>query len=466
MEQPIYDLPVEDQAVTPTPQGYDALQGLFAPPKQNPRVALSVKIAQARAERLEEKRKIDEASIPYVQADIIKSEQSQRTIEQSIQSALSALNAPPPTRGTGSSDAEILAAGIGGLVAPNILPDTLNALMQMSGARNDQEFDDKLRQYGLTRENLQNSLSRFGDDLKYERSNELGMRKANSEAEQFNLGQQLEYDKQTGLNDRAALAFSGKELSQEGQTERKLLGLMATAPDGAKRLEFASMLRELYPDKYENMTDENLLAFAKETSKELLTGAQTALTWEKQETEAMLRDPRRKQILANIDKAIAGTAKTGQETELLKKKVLKFDDEYKLRVANVYSQIANRGSSSDGKAIAANIQDWERLKNMAEESLKKRKVWDSSTQSWTYPNAVGGIDPVALQLESEIESLNQKISGAITKRLQSGVNTDTNPLSPANPLSGNIGKPKPSPGYTNPKRKGSAQPPKGFSITP
>lgn len=170
-------------AVNPT-DAFTNMAGLFQGSAQpvSPRISLRVKIAKMRAEQLREKREIDKATMPYVQQDIIESEQRQIDVQSKIDEALNALNAPAPTQQQGSNEAELYAAGIGGLLSGGNLPEVLNALARVSGARNEMEFDDKLRQYGLNRETVKVSLQQLLSNLEDEAGNEREMRRANAQA--------------------------------------------------------------------------------------------------------------------------------------------------------------------------------------------------------------------------------------------------------------------------------------------
>ena len=143
-----------------------------ARPKQTPEVALRVKIAQARANRQARKREIDLATMPYVQKEIVESEVAQTDIQAKIDEALNALKAPPPQQQSGFNEGEMYAAALGGLLSPDNLPTMLNSLQQISGARNEMEFENKLREYGMTRDSLVRTLTQLGQQLDRAQGNE------------------------------------------------------------------------------------------------------------------------------------------------------------------------------------------------------------------------------------------------------------------------------------------------------
>ena len=210
----------------------------------SPKIRLRVKIAEKRAAQLQERREIDKRTLPFIQQDIVESEKRQIDIQKSIDEAMNALKAPPPTQQIGSNDAEIYAAALGGLVLGGNFPEILNALAKVSGARNAQEFDDKLRQYGLSRETVKIGLQHLVSKLDDEAANEKYMRGSNQQAEQFNVneaneqarfyeGQEFDLDKMEvkrgyDVEDRdaeikARESLKRLELEAEGPKERRAL---------------------------------------------------------------------------------------------------------------------------------------------------------------------------------------------------------------------------------------------------
>lgn len=154
----------------------------------NPYEALRVKIAKSQAARMEQQRKVDEQTMPYVQRDIAASDARQKDFSAKIDEALNALNAPPPQRPTGMNEGEMLAGAISGLLAPGNIDFILTHLAAVSGARNDQEFEDRLRKYGLTRDTakmaLQTLYHQADSELSYNRSlrgQEIAMRSASAQ---------------------------------------------------------------------------------------------------------------------------------------------------------------------------------------------------------------------------------------------------------------------------------------------
>lgn len=193
----------------------------------NPRISLRTKIAQARAARLEEKRQIDKATMPYVQVDIIENEKRQMDITSKIDEALNALKAPPPTQQTGFNDAELYAGAIGGLLGGGQnLPDILNALSQASGARNQMEFEDKLRQYGLTRESTVLALRHLQGLLEDEVAEGREMRRANIGAQQD----------QVQRDDAWERMFTGAELDADQMELKRFWDVEDQERDNATKL--------------------------------------------------------------------------------------------------------------------------------------------------------------------------------------------------------------------------------------
>lgn len=192
----------------------DVFGSLFGaqPDLANPRVSLRVKIAKTRAEQMRERRAIDKATLPYVEQDIVESEKRQQDITASIDRAMEALKAPPPTQQTGFNDAEVYAGTIGGLLSGGQnLPDILNALAQASGARNKMEFEDKLRQYGLNRESVVIGLKQLQSMLEDEAQTEREMRRAN-------VGAQQNFEQRQDSWDRM---FSEYDLRQGEQDQKR-----------------------------------------------------------------------------------------------------------------------------------------------------------------------------------------------------------------------------------------------------
>ena len=114
--------------------------------------------------------------------DIQRSEVHQADLTAQIDQALATLNGPAPVLQTGQNQGEMWAGAIGALLSPTQIPQVLNALYQVSGARNQMEFDAKLRQYGLTRETAKIALDHLQSQLSQETVN---LRKLKSDQMEF-----------------------------------------------------------------------------------------------------------------------------------------------------------------------------------------------------------------------------------------------------------------------------------------
>ena len=179
----------------------DVYKTMFPAPNlsysQSPKVELRLMIAKERAAKEEEGRQIATATLPYVQQDIVASQRNQIDIKSKIDQALGVLNAPPPQQTNQFNEAEMYAGAIGGLLSGGQnIPDLLNALSQVSGARNKMEFDNKLREYGLTRETAGVALQQFADRLKDEQVNERYMAETNRKFEIDQAAKKVQSDKE------------------------------------------------------------------------------------------------------------------------------------------------------------------------------------------------------------------------------------------------------------------------------
>lgn len=173
MEDIQTQIPVEYGGFSSAPQ--QEPQNVFSmlfPEKQAPQdpyTRLRVKIAKSAAERKERLRKVDEATMPFVQQDIAASQTREMDVSAKINEAMEVLKQPPPVLNQGPNDAELYSAVIGGLMAPGNVDHILESLQKVSGARNQQEFDAKLAQYGMTRDQVMMSLKYLQNEQNYER---------------------------------------------------------------------------------------------------------------------------------------------------------------------------------------------------------------------------------------------------------------------------------------------------------
>lgn len=206
-----------------------------APLTDDPYIALRRKLAADRKAALDRKRMADDAVLPLVIQDHKDSLARTDAINQRVDMALSSLSGPPPQMGAPQmNEGEVITAALTQMFAPNNMGHVMQALQGASTARNEREFDNALRAYGLDREQAKMGLQMLMGQLDREegkqdhlRSTELNIRNQNAksteEIHQFydDAERDLEAMSTTyGLN----LEKERKEIEAKRQAELKQAG--------------------------------------------------------------------------------------------------------------------------------------------------------------------------------------------------------------------------------------------------
>lgn len=129
---------------------------------EDPFIKLRKKLAADQKAALDRRRAADDAVLPQIIEDYKQSSARADAIMQRIDVAMGSLNAPPPQMGQPQmNQGEMLAGGLTALIAPDVLPQVLTGLGQAASQRNEVEFENTLRAYGLTRETTKMALSQL-----------------------------------------------------------------------------------------------------------------------------------------------------------------------------------------------------------------------------------------------------------------------------------------------------------------
>lgn len=129
---------------------------------EDPFIKLRKKLAADQKALLDRRRMADDAVLPQIIEDYKQSSARADAIMQRIDVAMGSLNAPPPQMGQPKmNEGENLAGALTALIAPDVLPQVLQGLGQAATQRNEVEFENTLRAYGLTRETTKMALSQL-----------------------------------------------------------------------------------------------------------------------------------------------------------------------------------------------------------------------------------------------------------------------------------------------------------------
>ena len=211
--------------------------GSSEPAPGSRRLALEVKFAKARLAGQEERRSIDKATAPFVLKDIEAREKASAdrteglmTKLQDVEAILAGQQAPRRESG-GLSQGEVMASGLVGTFAPNQFNRVVGALTEASKARDEAEFQQKLAQFGLTRETAADQLEDLRRQLLGERSTQQPLGDATLDAWQMKA--------QQDAADAKALALEGRQ--REAQ-EKDLRARFAGSGDAGETRYFARLL--------------------------------------------------------------------------------------------------------------------------------------------------------------------------------------------------------------------------------
>lgn len=207
---------------------------------------------------------------------------------------------------------------------------------------------------------------------------------------------ELEKIRQEGLNRRADLNKDGKALAQA----MKAMGMKYST----SRVGALSMLHS-----QGEISDETFIKMKAIAEQEDI-GEQTQR--QKFET-AKVMDPIRKQKLENdIKTAIDRRSLNELQRKLLQKRLDYFDDEYKLRAANVYSQITSRENSSVGTGANATRKEQDnRLSDLKDfKSLLQGQI-DTIRKRYT----IGPFSQIPDDQAARMNELQQDLNAALAE---------------------------------------------------
>lgn len=219
---------------------------------------------------------------------------------------------------------------------------------------------------------------------------------------------------QQGLNYRAGLMVDRANIGADSKTELLLLkGITQDKIGGPLRAQNAELLRSMFPDRYSGLSDEDIAKIAaSQTPGEVKTGAETKNIEEETRDLVATRPARLAKIAAETKRIYAQADKLGADAAFVRKKTDLYDDEFAVRAANVYSQIAQRQAKASGakagslttKDIEAQISDYERIARLAKANLKTMRVWDAT--AGVYMPRPGVKPETIAELEQEIINAN------------------------------------------------------------
>lgn len=272
-----------------------------------------------------------------------------------------------------------LAAAIGAVVDPQHAAEIGATPFNAQLDRQQQEFQQARLQHEAEKEQIQanNEVNRIRSEiaqakmLKDSRRVTFLQESLRDVQKEISARQLKEYE-QNAITERARIGLEKTSMAQTGSLERKYLDKMATAQTPEAKTVFAEMLKDQFPEKYANLTDEQIAALATETSGDLKNKAITAKTWEQVETERLMREPRLAQAWTNVDKTLKQIEKIGVDIQSVKQKILYYPDEFKLKASNIYSLIAQREAGKVAEALpsATEIADINRLIGQLEAQLE------------------------------------------------------------------------------------------------
>jgi hypothetical protein len=286
--------------------------------------------------------------------------------------------------------AQAIFMALGAMANPNYAFDIGKATFDANIQQRDMEFANDMRQYEADMQGRKENIGLLGDQLDDQRriderniQLQLGLLEQQLRTAQGKEAERIRMKiaelEQEGLNNRARLAYDRTELGASNKVELKLLdGISKDRIGGSLRAQNMELLRDQFPEKYGNLTDDQIASRAGSvTPGEGLTVAKT-------ETENKLRKPRIQKVEAEIGNILARTAKTVADTDLVRLKTDLYDDEFAVRAANAYSQIAARAAKSTGTPadVKAQIGNLEAIARLSEANLKKIARWDPTQGKW------------------------------------------------------------------------------------
>lgn len=301
---------------------------------------------------------------------------------------------------------EMLISALGASGNPRFAPQILAA-----------PFEAETQAYGYRKQQADQKYERETDA--YNRQNALDMQlatlTANMDAKEAALVQ-----RQAEMELKSKIA----EMTQAGLDARKAQDIAMKEVTNSLK-EFELTLRERKLNEVDKPVAESNIA--KNTATTANINART-------ETENAMRPGKLGKLDAEINKIIGSTTKDAQATELLKKKVDVFDDEFKLRATRAYADLLRaekytpgKGPGGSGGSTASVNQQrllLEKVISLNNAQLKKLPTLPSTMLQRAF-------------LEKEISEATNRI-----KQLAAGG------IAPVNPLAGTIGNYPSGPGPT------------------
>lgn len=127
--------------------------------REKAQVELAGKIAQANERKNRVGDLVKAAQYPYIKADMDASAAKQDALMKQIDDAKALLQTPAPTLVQNQlSMPQLLAAGLGSLIAHNHINDVLGAGVDLSNAQNKLDYANKTNQFNLNRESAQDLI--------------------------------------------------------------------------------------------------------------------------------------------------------------------------------------------------------------------------------------------------------------------------------------------------------------------
>jgi len=378
-------------------------------PRLEQRVKLSTKIAQAKASQKDASRRIDQTTQPYVEADMLASHEREQDLLRRIselEATMTGAAPPVPAKPEMTLGEQITGLGVG-LLAPGYAAQTNNALYGIAQNRANEQTDLNNAEYNRKQQLNQLQYRRLIGSL----SDEKDVQKQLTAYHLNQLSSQGEFDQKMALQKASDTArLEVEQMKQEALTARaKDRSAIDWFKAQWKTVEDKPEARALFAS--EHGSDPAFVEAMREmTTSEQSKAAQTDLTREKALTERALRNPRIAQMLANVDKTLAGTKLEKAQTDLIRTKIMYYPDEFKLRAANIYSQMARREAMNQ-QAPAGGLSG---------ELHKKQDITDiNALLKQLEPNAFSG-DPVHpmpnMEVLGEMKRLEMLRDDMIRKR--------------------------------------------------
>lgn len=339
-EQPA---PVPDAGVIPVSYGGD-----FTVKSQRPEVRLARKMDEARAEARQVKRDVSNAALPIIQKDYEESTRHMQALQAQLEQTRRALETPFDR--PAMDQADMLAAGIAGLFGG---AQGFNQAASGAYQRSDQDY---AQNFQMQRQNAMMDYEAAQNEVETARRKTESLRAAYINAVQkgdefaqdlllteIKSAQENEAAARDHANRMEVLTYTQEQLNKRANLndprQRELAKRLAQTEEGA------AALGELL-----GLDAQTIAALKAETPQAAQIRANTNLTNVKAEDILATRPARLKKLDADVQRVLSGIALDQERMRQIAQKIAMYPDEFKLRAANVYSQIAKRESGGGGKA--------------------------------------------------------------------------------------------------------------------